>query len=131
MVAGDKLSDKGKRDLVLVERALNGDQSAYAKLMEMFQSRTQIPDLVEQTTVERYQLDAFDLMLFEKLREKERLQVNQPEVKIRINQNELEISGPPKLVSACAQEIHKWQSIKTSFEKDLEKQYLYRVRNSE
>jgi RNA polymerase sigma-70 factor (ECF subfamily) len=36
MVAGDKLSDKGKRDLVLIERALNGDQSAYAKLMEMY-----------------------------------------------------------------------------------------------
>ena len=36
MVAGDNLSDKGKRDLVLVERALNGDQSAYAKLMEMY-----------------------------------------------------------------------------------------------
>lgn len=36
MVAGDKLSDKGKRDLVLIERALNGDESAYAKLMEMY-----------------------------------------------------------------------------------------------
>ena len=36
MVAGDKLSDKGKRDLILIERALNGDQSAYAKLMEMY-----------------------------------------------------------------------------------------------
>jgi hypothetical protein len=33
----------------------------------MFQSRNQIRDLVEQTTVERYQLDAFDSMLFEKL----------------------------------------------------------------
>jgi len=30
------LSDKGKRDLILIERALNGDQSAYAKLMEMY-----------------------------------------------------------------------------------------------
>ncbi len=36
MVAGDKLSDKGKRDLILIERALNGDQLAYAKLMEMY-----------------------------------------------------------------------------------------------
>jgi RNA polymerase sigma factor (sigma-70 family) len=36
MVVGDKLSDKGKRDLILIERALNGDQLAYAKLMEMY-----------------------------------------------------------------------------------------------
>lgn len=36
MVAGNKLSDKGKRDLILVERALNGDQSAYASLMTMY-----------------------------------------------------------------------------------------------
>ena len=36
MVDGNKLSEKGKRDLVLVERALNGDQSAYAKLMTMY-----------------------------------------------------------------------------------------------
>jgi len=36
MVAGEKLSDKGKRDLILIERALNGDQLAYAKLMEMY-----------------------------------------------------------------------------------------------
>lgn len=36
MVAGNKLSDKGKRDLLLVERALNGDQSAYASLMTMY-----------------------------------------------------------------------------------------------
>ena len=36
MVEGNKLSDKGKRDLILVERALNGDQSAYAKLMTMY-----------------------------------------------------------------------------------------------
>ena len=36
MVDGNKLSDKGKRDLLLVERALNGDQSAYAKLMTMY-----------------------------------------------------------------------------------------------
>lgn len=36
MVAGKNLSDKGKRDLILVERALNGDQSAYASLMTMY-----------------------------------------------------------------------------------------------
>jgi RNA polymerase sigma factor (sigma-70 family) len=36
MVAGNKLSDKGKRDLILVERALNGDQAAYASLMTMY-----------------------------------------------------------------------------------------------
>jgi len=36
MVKGNKLSDKGKRDLILVERALNGDQSSYASLMEMY-----------------------------------------------------------------------------------------------
>lgn len=36
MVEGSKLSDKGKRDLILVERALNGDQSAYASLMTMY-----------------------------------------------------------------------------------------------
>lgn len=36
MVTGDNLSDKGKRDLGLVEKALNGDQIAYAELMEMY-----------------------------------------------------------------------------------------------
>jgi len=36
MVDGSKLSEKGKRDLILVERALNGDQSAYASLMTMY-----------------------------------------------------------------------------------------------
>jgi len=36
MVKGNKLSDKGKRDLILVERALNGDQVAYASLMDMY-----------------------------------------------------------------------------------------------
>jgi RNA polymerase sigma factor (sigma-70 family) len=36
MVKGDNLSDKGKRDLVLVELALNGDQSAYGDLMERY-----------------------------------------------------------------------------------------------
>ena len=36
MVAGNNLSDKGKRDLKLVERALNGDQAAYASLMTMY-----------------------------------------------------------------------------------------------
>ena len=36
MVAGNNLSDKGKRDLILVERALNGDQAAYASLMTMY-----------------------------------------------------------------------------------------------
>jgi hypothetical protein len=61
--------------------------------------------------------------LFEKLREKERLQVNQPEVKIKVNQNELEISGPPELVSSCVKEIENWQSMKTSVEWQLEKQY--------
>ncbi|MBK9191079.1 MAG: sigma-70 family RNA polymerase sigma factor [Crocinitomicaceae bacterium] len=36
MVKGDNLSDKGKRDLVLVEQALNGDQAAYGDLMERY-----------------------------------------------------------------------------------------------
>ena len=36
MVKGSNLSDKGKRDLELVERALNGDQMAYAGLMDMY-----------------------------------------------------------------------------------------------
>ena len=36
MVDKNKLSDKGKRDLALVEKALNGDQLAYADLMEMY-----------------------------------------------------------------------------------------------
>lgn len=36
MVKGENLSDKGKRDLVLVEQALNGDQSAYGDLMERY-----------------------------------------------------------------------------------------------
>lgn len=36
MVTGDNLSEKGKRDLGLVEKAMNGDQSAYASLMEMY-----------------------------------------------------------------------------------------------
>lgn len=36
MVENNNLSDKGKRDLALVEKALNGDQIAYGKLMEMY-----------------------------------------------------------------------------------------------
>jgi len=36
MVTGDNLSDKGKRDLMLVEQALNGNQSAYGDLMERY-----------------------------------------------------------------------------------------------
>lgn len=36
MVNGDNLSDKGKKDLALVERALNGDQVAYADLMDRY-----------------------------------------------------------------------------------------------
>jgi RNA polymerase sigma-70 factor (ECF subfamily) len=36
MVDKSKLSDKGKRDLALVEKALNGNQSAYADLMSMY-----------------------------------------------------------------------------------------------
>jgi len=32
----NNLSDKGKRDLALVEKALNGDQLAYGQLMEMY-----------------------------------------------------------------------------------------------
>lgn len=36
MVDRSKLSDKGKRDLALVEKALNGNQSAYADLMSMY-----------------------------------------------------------------------------------------------
>mgnify|MGYP002620853487 CR=1 FL=1 len=33
---GENLSDKGKRDLQLVNKALDGDQLAYADLMEMY-----------------------------------------------------------------------------------------------
>jgi len=33
MVKNNNLSDKGKKDLALVEKALNGNQSAYAQLM--------------------------------------------------------------------------------------------------
>jgi RNA polymerase sigma factor (sigma-70 family) len=33
MEVGEHLSDKGKRDLILVEKAKEGDQSAYAELM--------------------------------------------------------------------------------------------------
>ncbi|WP_066758945.1 RNA polymerase sigma factor [Crocinitomix algicola] len=36
MVENNNLSDKGKRDLALVEKALNGDQLAYGDLMEMY-----------------------------------------------------------------------------------------------
>jgi RNA polymerase sigma-70 factor (ECF subfamily) len=36
MVENNNLSDKGKRDLALVEKALNGDQSAYATLMSKY-----------------------------------------------------------------------------------------------
>ncbi|MDG1915017.1 MAG: sigma-70 family RNA polymerase sigma factor [Crocinitomix sp.] len=36
MVEKNNLSDKGKRDLALVEKALNGNQMAYASLMEMY-----------------------------------------------------------------------------------------------
>ncbi|MGV6862619.1 MAG: RNA polymerase sigma factor [Putridiphycobacter sp.] len=36
MVKNNNLSDKGKRDLVLVEKALNGNQTAYADLMTMY-----------------------------------------------------------------------------------------------
>lgn len=36
MVTGENLSDKGKRDLVLVEQALNGNQVAYGDLMERY-----------------------------------------------------------------------------------------------
>lgn len=36
MTRGDHLSDKGKRDLRLVERALSGDQSAYGELMDIY-----------------------------------------------------------------------------------------------
>ncbi|MBI3136889.1 MAG: sigma-70 family RNA polymerase sigma factor [Bacteroidetes bacterium] len=36
MVTGENLSDKGKRDLVLVEQALNGNQTAYGDLMERY-----------------------------------------------------------------------------------------------
>ena len=36
MVKGNNLSDKGKKDLALVERALNGDQMAYGHLMEKY-----------------------------------------------------------------------------------------------
>ena len=36
MVEKNNLSDKGKRDLSLVEKALNGNQMAYANLMDMY-----------------------------------------------------------------------------------------------
>lgn len=36
MVEKNNLSDKGKRDLALVEKALNGNQMAYGELMEMY-----------------------------------------------------------------------------------------------
>ena len=36
MEVGKNLSDKGKKDLVLVEKAKTGDQSAYAELMEKY-----------------------------------------------------------------------------------------------
>ena len=36
MVGKNNLSDKGKRDLALVEKALNGDQMSYGQLMEMY-----------------------------------------------------------------------------------------------
>ncbi|NOQ73658.1 MAG: sigma-70 family RNA polymerase sigma factor [Crocinitomix sp.] len=36
MVEKNNLSDKGKRDLALVEKALNGNQMAYASLMDMY-----------------------------------------------------------------------------------------------
>lgn len=36
MVTTDHLSDKGKKDLMLVEAARKGDQSAYAQLMERY-----------------------------------------------------------------------------------------------
>ncbi|MCG8577922.1 MAG: sigma-70 family RNA polymerase sigma factor [Flavobacteriales bacterium] len=36
MVKGKNLSDKGKRDLALVEQALEGNQMAYGQLMEMY-----------------------------------------------------------------------------------------------
>lgn len=36
MVTENNLSDKGKRDFALVQKALKGDQMAYADLMEMY-----------------------------------------------------------------------------------------------
>ena len=36
MVKGKNLSEKGQRDLALVEKALNGSQPAYAELMEKY-----------------------------------------------------------------------------------------------
>ncbi|HNR85763.1 MAG TPA: sigma-70 family RNA polymerase sigma factor [Taishania sp.] len=36
MVETDHLSDKGKQDLILVEAAIKGDQSAYAQLMSRY-----------------------------------------------------------------------------------------------
>ena len=36
MVDTSHLSDKGQKDLILVERAIKGDQSAYASLMERY-----------------------------------------------------------------------------------------------
>ncbi|WP_027418265.1 RNA polymerase sigma factor [Crocinitomix catalasitica] len=58
----DNLSDKGKRDLALVEKALNGDQLAYAKLMEMYRESiyymmlkmVRIEDDAEDLTIEAF-----------------------------------------------------------------------------
>lgn len=36
MAIGDQLSDKGKKDFELVQRALDGDQGAYAELMDRY-----------------------------------------------------------------------------------------------
>lgn len=36
MEIGENLSEKGKKDLALVEKAKNGDQSAYAELMDRY-----------------------------------------------------------------------------------------------
>jgi RNA polymerase sigma factor (sigma-70 family) len=58
----NNLSDKGKRDLALVEKALNGDQIAYGKLMEMYRESiyfmmlkmVRIEDDAEDLTIEAF-----------------------------------------------------------------------------
>jgi RNA polymerase sigma-70 factor (ECF subfamily) len=62
MVEKNNLSDKGKRDLGLVEKALNGDQLAYGQLMEMYRESiyfmmlkmVRVEDDAEDLTIEAF-----------------------------------------------------------------------------
>lgn len=62
MVIGNNLSDKGKRDLALVERALKGDQVAYGDLMEKYRESiyfmmikmVRVEDDAEDLTIEAF-----------------------------------------------------------------------------